>query len=145
MKHLVSWAAFIVLASPVLAADNQPQPVTADDVGQQVRQTLQAVKNYSFEQKDEYQKRLQAVLPKLDQRIDNLKRQAEQASGQAKEEYRKQIPRLQKLRARVQDQLARVQSATPGAWQDIKTGVGAAVEDLQKAFESAKTHFQQSK
>ena len=145
MKHLLCFAAVMALACPVLAADESGKPVTAEDVDRQTREALQSAKSYSYEQKDEYQKRLQGVLQKLNDQIDELKRQAEQASGKARQQYQEELVRLEKLRIKAREQLARVRSATPGAWEDIKAGVSAAVEDLHNAYERAKTHFQQSK
>jgi hypothetical protein len=47
--------------------------VTAEAVGRRVQEALQAVKNYSYEQRGDYERRLQDVLSDLQDRIDDLK------------------------------------------------------------------------
>ncbi len=116
-------------------------PVSAEDVRKEIREAFQAAKAYSFQQKDDYRKKLQSVLDDVNARIDDLQHQAAQAEGEARKQYSRQIEQLRRLRDRVQDQAERVKSATPGAWEEIKSGVGSALEDLRKAFERAGEHF----
>jgi Cu/Ag efflux protein CusF/archaellum component FlaC len=112
-------------------------PVTAEEVQQELRNALDAVKNYTYQQKQEYQKRLEPVLQDLDERIDHLKEQAKGASKEARKWYAQSLQELRRERRTVREQLAKVQAAAPAAWDEIKAGVGAAWTDLRQAFQRA--------
>ncbi len=114
---------------------------TVADVARETREALAAAKSYTFRQKDEYQRKLEAVLGKLGNRIEDLKKQAEQAGAEARQEYSKQLEELRRLRERAAERLANVKAASPDAWEEIKAGVGAAMEELQQAYERARSHF----
>jgi hypothetical protein len=118
-----------------------PAPVSTAEVQKEVRDTLQAAKSYTFAEKDKYSRRLQGVVGQVDDRIDHLKHQAARASAEAKKEYEAQIQHLSGVRDKLQAQAERVKSATPQAWDDLKAGVGSALEDLHKAFEKMGKHF----
>ncbi len=116
-------------------------PVSTADVRQQIRDTLRSAKTFTFQQKDEYRKRLEGVMHQADDRIAQLEDQAAQAGAEARKKYDKQIRQLRRLRDRAQTQIERVQSATPQVWDDLRSGVGTALEDLGRAFEQAGKHL----
>jgi hypothetical protein len=113
------------------------QPVSAAQVRGEIRDALRAVKDYSFQQKDVYRQRLQRVMRQADDRIAVLQEEAAQGSAQAQREAARQVKQLRRLRDRAQVQLERVESATPAAWNELKTGISSALEDLGNAFENA--------
>lgn len=117
-------------------------PRALEDLRRETNAALRAARSYTFEHKEEYQKRLQGVLDQIQDQIDQLKHRAEQAGTQVQQKYPQQLEELRRLKAKAQTRLERVKAATPGAWEDIKAGVGAAMEDLQKAFERASKRFQ---
>jgi hypothetical protein len=116
-------------------------PVSAEDLRREVRDALEAAKAYTFQQKDEYQRRLEALTRELDERIDDLRDRAEAVGAEARKEYAQEIEELRQRREAVRQRLARVKSASAEAWEDIKSGVSAALEDLQKAYERARSRF----
>jgi len=117
-------------------------PLTAADVRREVREALEAVKDYTFQNKDEYQRRLEQVLNDLNARAEDLQRRAAQAGEQAREQLRPQLEALRQKSEAVRRQLDKVKAATPDAWSDIKAGVSSAVDELQKAFEKASSRYQ---
>jgi hypothetical protein len=141
-KGVWSLVSLLVLAVPLLAADRKDEKTTAEDVARQFRKTMEAAKSYSYDKKDEYQKKLQVSLDRIDRQIEIWKEKADQASGKARKEYARKVAELKRLRSRAQTQLERVKKATPGAWEDIKSGVSAAMSNLRQAFEKAASHFQ---
>ena len=112
-------------------------PVTAEEVQQELREALESAKAYTFHQKEEYQKRLQPVLRDLDDRIENLKEKAKGAGTEARKRYAQAIQELRRERDVVREQLAKARAAAPGAWEEVKSGVSAAWDDLRKAFQRA--------
>jgi len=118
-----------------------PALVSAAEVQKEIRDALQAAGAYTYQHRDEYRRRLQNVLDQVNDRIEQLQSQAARAGAEARKEYAEQIDQLRRLRDKVETQAERVKSATPKAWDDLKSGVGAALEDLRKAFEKAGERF----
>jgi hypothetical protein len=87
----------------------------AEDLRKQIRETLQAARAYGYQQKDEYARKLQGLLGDLDERIDELQEHAQEAKGQAHEEFDRQMKDLRRKREVVREQLDKVKAATPGA------------------------------
>jgi hypothetical protein len=116
-------------------------PVRVEDLKKEIHEALRDAKAYTFQHKDEYRQRLQGILGQLDEQIDQLEQQMSQAGSQARKEFNEQLPKLRRLRDRVQAQAERVKAASPQAWEDIKAGVGAALEDLGQAFQKAGERF----
>jgi len=112
-----------------------PVTVSAEEVRTEIREALQSAKSYTYRQRDKYRERLERVLKRADNRIDELRDQAAQAGDQAKKKYHEQIKQLRRVRDKARTQLKRLKSATPEAWEDFKSGVRSAFEDLRKAFE----------
>jgi hypothetical protein len=123
------------------AADSKDEKTTAEDVARQFRKTMEAAKSYGYDKKEEYQKKLQEGLDRIDRQIEVWKEKADQARGKARKDYGRKVAELKRLRSWAQTQLERVKRATPGAWEDIKSGVSAAMSNLRQAFEKAASHF----
>lgn len=112
-----------------------------DDVARNARETLEAIREYGYQQQEEYASKLNDVIDDLDDRIDDLKQRAYEAKGDAKTRYAEEVERLSKKRAVLDERLAKVRSASEEAWGDVRTGVGAAAEDLRNAWDRARARF----
>jgi hypothetical protein len=133
-------AAILALACNGWTQENQTRPNT-QRVEDRTRQALQDARSYRFDRKMDCQLKLQYVVDQLNRQIDLLERKSQAAGAKAREEYRRQLPELRRLRDRAAVELRKVQEATPGAWEEIKQGAGNAVEDLRKAVDRAARNF----
>jgi len=127
---------FVANRAPA-ANDNGPvqHKPTLKDVIQQTKQTLRAVQAYTFQQKDEYEKRLRHSLHDIDQQIDVLKERTEQATGRAQKRFQKQLTKLRKLRTQADEQLQKVREATPGTWNQLKQDMGSVIDKIGRGLE----------
>jgi hypothetical protein len=112
---------------------------TGKDVAREAREALQAAKQYTFQQKAEYEKRLRQVVADLDDRIDDLEQRARESTADARKSLDQQVRDLKQKRAVVSERLEKVKAAGADAWDDLKTGVQKAVEDLQRALDRNKS------
>ena len=80
-------------------------------------------------------------LDELDDRIAELEARAEQASVEARAEYRERVDALKSQSAEARDRLQQLRDASDAAWQDIKAGVDAATARLGEALSSARARF----
>ncbi len=115
--------------------------VSAAQVKKDVNEALRSVRDYTFQQKDEYERKLQALLRNLDDQVQDLHERAAQASGPAREQLEQSARDLNTRAEVVRQRLQRVRSASADAWQDLRAGVHSALEELRDAFDRAAVHF----
>jgi len=92
-------------------------------------------------EREEYQKKLQAKLDEWQANIDRMKAQARQAEADAKIEYEKKIEELHAQREEMAEQLEKLRQSQSAAWSDIKAGVEKAWDDMNKAMQDAWKRF----
>ncbi len=111
----------------------KPAVTTDEDLGRSVKQTLAAAKNYTFQHKDQYESDVRGVVDDLDDRIAHLEAEAKGSTAATKDRLHARIGNLKAKRATLNDRLEKVKLASADAWGEIKSRVGAAGEDLEKA------------
>lgn len=126
-------------ARHVLAASQEA--VSAADLKRQIRDSLAAAREYTFQNKDQYLARLQNLMHSMDDELDDLRQQARTATGDAKKELNREIADLQKRRDELQARMPEIKKASAEAWNDLKKGFSEAAEDFQKAWEKARSRF----
>jgi hypothetical protein len=115
--------------------------VEAEKVWNDLKGLLDKVASKLKYQKEEYQKKIETKLRESDVRIDELKAKAEKAGAELKVELNKVIKDLLAEKENIQKNLDKLKSVGAEAWIDIKSGIDAALEDLEKAYERARSRF----
>lgn len=64
------------------------------------------------------------------------------AQADAKLEYNKQVEALKKQREEALQRLNELQSASEGAWEDMRAGMDAAWDKMTSALKNAAARFQ---
>jgi chromosome segregation ATPase len=146
MKHI--FAAPILCATVFLGVNacgndgtSSSPKVTADQVQHKARETADAAAQYARQQRDEYVRKAQQELDDLHAKIEALRAQAAQAGADARDRLDQQVAALQEQWNRSRDRLDKLKHASGEAWQEVKTGVGNALEELKKSYEKAKAKF----
>jgi TolA-binding protein len=116
--------------------------VTAEDVRREAREAGQAALALAQQKKQEYQKQIEDELSDLDRQIEKLKAQANEAQAEARAKLQAEIAGLEQKKAAARKELDRVKAASAEAWEDMKEGVNAAMENLRKAYQQARTRFE---
>lgn len=127
-------------ADNVVLAAAPPAP-SADELSRQVRDTLESAREYAFKNKDQYIARLQTALKNMDIQLDDLRRQARSASGDAKKDLQREIADLEKKRDEINARMPELRRSSAEAWTDLKKGFSEAANDFQKALEKARSRF----
>jgi hypothetical protein len=91
--------------------------------------------------KQAYQDKIEAKLRELDQEITALKAKATKQGKDAGREADQQLPELERKYEIARQKFEKFKESSQGAWEDMKTGIDAAVKDLQAACNRAATHF----
>jgi len=108
---------------PRTTAGDQPQPSTTDRVIRDTKEAVEATKQYTLQQKETFQKAVQAELAEMQVKIAELQKKTHAASAEARTEMQ-----------RAGKQLEEVNASTSSAWSKLKDNMNAAVEDLKKSY-----------
>lgn len=94
-----------------------------------------------MEEKNAYQKKLQAKLDEWQADIDKMMAKAKQASADSQIKYEKQIEELRARRDEMAEQLEKLQKSQSAAWLDMKAGAEKAWDDMNTAMRKAWDRF----
>ncbi len=91
--------------------------------------------------RQQYQEKIEAKLRELDQEIDALKAKTAKQSKVARKQLNQQMSELDQKREVAHQEFEKLRNSSQGAWQDMKAGIDAAMDDLETAYERAASHF----
>lgn len=137
---LVATALLASLAERAMAAGQRA--VTSKEVGKQAQQTPKTPEDYTMQEKQEYQQKMEVQLEELSKHIDRLMDKAKTLKEEAGSRLQKTIADLKEKQKIAADRLPELRAGTSKAWGDVKVGVDKAFDDLRKAYEKAKADFQ---
>ena len=131
---IVGAAISLVAGMPAIAG-------SADDVKQEAGEALDAMKDFTVEQKDKAMAQGREMLDSVDRQIEKLDRKisdtAQDVSAETREDWRRQKARLIEMREEAADRLDRLGESTSEAWGDIKDGFAEAFGTLSDAVSDA--------
>ena len=114
------------------------------DVKKEVKEAYDATKAYTQEQMGAFQQEAETKLAEYKKGIDQLQSKAENLEGDAKAKAEQQLTALRQKRDALSEKLTDLSSSGANAWEQIKSGVDAALEDLEDAYQKAAAEFGQS-
>jgi len=118
-----------------------PTLVGSGKIKQEVFEALRAARGYGYRQKEEFQRRAEASLHELDERIQDLQERAEGASPEVKRQLAQTVEELRRKQDVVREKLARLKDAGMDSWQDLRSGASEALDDLQRSYERSRSRF----
>lgn len=93
------------------------------------------------ENRNAYQKKVEAELEELEARISLLIAKAKKASAEARIEAKNQMKRVKTRYEEVERKIQDLQSDSKVAWEEVKTGVDEAIRELRDSIEDAIAQF----
>lgn len=126
---------FSVLAG---AADKQ---VFGGTVIKQTQEAMIATKVYTIQQKDAFQRKVQAELEEIQVHITKLRGQVNHASTEARTDIQKAIAELEKKRDLAKKKAEDIHSATASSWEQVKSKTAAAMDDLRDSVNRTLSHL----
>jgi len=144
-------AIMLLLALGVLAGcgDNEqtqskPAAVTKEDVKKEAKEAYDTTKAYTQEQMQAFREQTEAKLAEYEKDIDQLQAKAEKMGGDAKAKAEQQLTALRQKRDAVSEKMKALGSSSEGAWEQIKSGIEAALEDLGNTYKKVAAEFSKS-
>ena len=125
-------------------AQSKPASVSKEDVKKEVGEAYDATKAYTQEQIQAFRKETESRLDEYKEEIDQLQAKAEKLGGDAKAKAEQQLTALRQKRDDVSEKLKDLSSSGADAWEQLKSGIDAAMEDLGNAYKKAAAEFSKS-
>ena len=144
-------AIMLLLALGVLAGcgeneqtQSKPATVSKEDVKKEAKEAYDTTKAYTQEQMQAFREQTEIKLNEYKEEIDKLQAKAEKMGGDAKAKADEQLTALHQKREVVAEKLKELSSSSGNAWEQLKTGIDAALEDLGNAYKKAAAEFSKS-
>lgn len=128
-------AAVMALAS--CGSDKEKAEVTTSDVKQEAKETIETTQAFVAQQKEAYEKKIEAELDEFGSRIEELKARAQDAGTETEKEVNNAIEELRSKKKTIRNNLEQLKDQSAEAWKEMKEGVDAALEDLERSYERA--------
>ena len=146
MKNYVGWLWWIVgigllTVSVVVVAGASDKPVTGDKVIRETQEAVTATKDYTIQQKDAFQRKVQKELNEMQVHISQLRGRVKHASAGARADIQKAIVELEKKKDLANKKAQDIHSATASSWEQIKSKVTAAMDDLRDSLNRTLSRF----
>jgi len=130
-----------VLSIAVVAVGCNKEPSTSEQMDKVQTETKQAavdMKDYTFAQKAEFVKAMQAQLDALNKDLDQLAAKVDKSSDAVKAEAKPKLQALRDQTAQLNKQLDDAKNATESTWDSVKGG-------FTKAYDATKNGFNQAR
>lgn len=95
----------------------------------------------SDQEKELYQKKMEAKLDEWNARINQMKAKAQQADVEARMEIMDRVHALEQQRDSFKARLEEFKNTSGEAWKDVQSGLEGAFSEMKTAVESAMARF----
>jgi signal transduction protein with GAF and PtsI domain len=123
------------------AAWASDKPTTGDRVIRETQEAVTATKDYTIQQKDAFQRKVQAELEEIQVHISKLRGQVDHASAEARTDIQKGISELERKRDLAKKKAEDIHSATASSWEQVKSKTSAAMDDLRDSVNRTLSHL----
>lgn len=108
-----------------------------ETITKEAKETLEATKQYTIEQKEAFQRKAQEELAVVQKQINLLRGKGQEVSAAARAELQKSIDELEKKKDAARHELEQLRAVTDSKWAAMKTNVNSALEDLKSSYQKA--------
>ena len=106
-----------------------------DKIVKEARETIEATKEYTDQQKSAFQRKAQEELAALQQQIAALRKKVEDASVSTRAELQKSLNELEKKKDGVRQQLDELRQTTDKKWQNVQDSMNSALHELKQSYQ----------
>ncbi len=123
------------------ANEGDAASMSADQVQEEATEAMQALAEYSAQERDQALSAAREAMAQLDQEIDareeTLREQWADMSKSAREQAKVSLAQLRDTRNALGERYGALESGMDSAWDELKAGFAAAYEEVVKAWESS--------
>ena len=136
---------FLSAANVSTAAQKSEEKTAQEEVSQEVKETLEAIKKYSADQRDEALKKVRVAIDDLDARIEELETRVEnrwdQMDKEARGKARETLSSLREKRSDLAEWYGGIRHSSAKAWDHVRKGFLDSYESLRQAYDKAVKEF----
>lgn len=120
---------------------SKTEKVSGEDVKEEVMEAYDATMAYTQEQMQAFHEQMKTMLAKYNDDIDKLQAKVESLEGEAKAKAEQPMAELRQKRDDVSKKIQELSSSSGNAWEDLKSGIDAAMKDLGDAYTKVVAEF----
>jgi chromosome segregation ATPase len=124
--------------------ESKSEAVSKEDVKKEAKEAYETTKAYTQEQMQAFRKQMETKLNEYGEKIDQLQAKAEKLKGDSKAKVEQQLTALRQKRDEVSEKLKELSSSSGNAWEQLKSGVDAAMDDLVNTYKKVVAEFSKS-
>ena len=137
---LATVALLVVTTIPSMAQDKTSN-ITEKEVRTEISQAMDAIANYSNQERDQALAEARDALDKVDAEIERrehaLQENWAEMSEAARKSARSSLKDLRKARNNLAQRYGALEAGTSNAWDELKSGFSAAWKEFSEAWEAA--------
>jgi hypothetical protein len=122
-------------------AQSKPAAMSRENVTKEVKEAYSSAKAYTEEQMLAFREQTETRLTEYGKGIDQLQAKTEKLAGDAKTKAEQQLTVLRQKRDAVSEKLKELGSSSKNAWEQLKSGVDTAMEDLGNTYKKTAAEF----
>jgi peptidoglycan hydrolase CwlO-like protein len=115
--------------------------VTAQDVQKETKEMINALQQYTFDQRDQAVKEINQALKKLDGQIDELESRVDSnwdnMTKAARQKYRGDLKTLRQQRIELAERYGSFKNSSINAWEQMKKGFSNAYQSMSDSWKKA--------
>jgi len=141
MKRLLVFFSVCFLFAACSSDKTDPDETTMRDVKKEADEFAKAAKNFTLQEKREYEEKIRQEIGKMEERLARLNEQADDVQSQSQEQVDRQIRQLEEDIQDLRTKYNKLKQASSEAWGEMKRGVDEAIKELKERFENTKSAF----
>ena len=139
MKNKTLAITVLSIAALAVGCDKQKNSSQQiEKVQTETKQAAQDMKDYTFAQKAEFVKAMQAQLDALNKDLDALSAKIDKSSDAVQAEAKPKLQALRDQAAQLNKQLDEAKNATESTWDSVKAGFAKAYDATKDGFNTAR-------
>ena len=115
--------------------------MSKEDIKKEVKEAYDATKAYTKEQVQAFRQETETKLDDYRKDIDQLQAKVERLEGNAKTNAAQKLTALRHKRDEVSEKLMNLSSSSGNSWEQIKSSIDAAMEELGDAYKKVAAEF----
>lgn len=115
--------------------------VKRDEAKTQIIEAVQATKNYTYAQKDEYIDTTKAQLDEIQAELDRLSAKVDNTSGAIKADAKIKLAAVHEKWITTKQRLEQAQNATESSWDELQNEFSQSYGELKDSFADARQWF----
>jgi uncharacterized protein YukE len=108
---------------------------SAEKVAKEARETLEATKQYTAQQKEAFERKAHEELVAIQRQINGLRGKVTEASESTRAELQKSLNELEQKKDRVKQKFDELKGTTDAKWHDVQEGMNNALNELKRSYQ----------